>query len=75
MARHDILKGYIRAAKTSVVNYALLDERCRERLDVCFIPSPPPMWGDLAFEVPGIGTPGGAVENTDRSCLTGRRDG
>ena len=41
--RHEILKGYIRAAKTSVVNYALLDERCKSRLDVPFIPCPPPV--------------------------------
>eukprot|EP00913_Durusdinium_trenchii_P029315 g27482.t1 len=56
--RTEILKGYIRAAKTTVVNYALLDERCRKRLDVPFIPSPPPIWGCLTFQVPDIGTPG-----------------
>lgn len=43
VCRTEILKGYIRAAKTSVVNYALLDERCKGRLDVPFIPCPPPV--------------------------------
>ncbi|CAK9071063.1 unnamed protein product [Durusdinium trenchii] len=74
--RTEILKGYIRAAKTTVVNYALLDERCRKRLDVPFIPSPPPIWGCLTFQVPDIGTPGGELdEATDRPDLrsTGAR--
>ena len=43
LARHEILKGYIRAAKASMVNYALLDDRSKKRLDVPFIPSPPPV--------------------------------
>jgi hypothetical protein len=43
IARHEILKGYIRAAKSSMVNYALLDDRSKKRLDVPFIPSPPPV--------------------------------
>eukprot|EP00931_Biecheleriopsis_adriatica_P059471 TRINITY_DN3558_c0_g2_i1.p1 TRINITY_DN3558_c0_g2~~TRINITY_DN3558_c0_g2_i1.p1 ORF type:complete len:4446 (+),score=1220.06 TRINITY_DN3558_c0_g2_i1:273-13340(+) len=61
--RHEILKGYIRAAKTAVVNYALLNSRCRERLDIPFIPVPPHEWGRLAFTVPDIGTPGGPPEH------------
>jgi hypothetical protein len=40
--RQDILKGYIKAAKTAIVDYALLNSRCRERLGVPFVPVPPP---------------------------------
>ena len=61
--RHEILKGYIRAAKTSVVNYALLDDRCRHRLDIPFVPLLPPEWGRLTYTVPDIGTPGGPPEH------------
>lgn len=57
--RGEILKGYIRAAKVAVVNYALLNGRTRERLDIAFIPSPLPVWGSVPFVVPDVGTFGG----------------
>jgi len=57
--RVEILKGYIKAAKTAIVDYALLNRRCRERLDVLFIPDPLPLWGRVPFVVPDIGTFGG----------------
>jgi dynein heavy chain len=57
--RVEILKGYIKAAKTSIVDYALLNKRCRERLDIQFVPDLMPTWGSEPFTVPDIGTFGG----------------
>lgn len=57
--RKDILKCYIRAAKSAIVDYALLDARCRERLDMPFVPSQMPQWGTSPFTIPDIGTCGG----------------
>ncbi|CAK0873107.1 unnamed protein product, partial [Prorocentrum cordatum] len=57
--RQDILKGYIKAAKTAIVDYALLNSRCRERLDVPFVPTLSPVWGGRPFTVPDVGTFGG----------------
>lgn len=57
--RTEILKVYLRAAKQAVIDYALLDQRTRERLDIHFIPMPVPVYGGIPFTVPDIGTFGG----------------
>jgi len=57
--KKEVLGEYSIAARKAILDYALLDEACRRRLDVAFSPSPPSPWGGVPFTVPDIGTFGG----------------
>lgn len=71
-ARQEVLADYLKADRTAIVNYALLDGRCRDRLDLPLVPVPPREWGSVAFTVPDIGTSGGPRKEWRGSIAAGK---